>query len=428
MFHPSLCAECVTRPKRHSQPFTSLLCKFSGLFSYSCRSSLSSWGFRIQARGFDLLTIALGLTMSVAGSDGAADSPGPFMGGMTPVSCPGTPSMLGLRMQPQCQSVASASSVSGPPASSVADFPLLKFANSGSKETFLCCQCKSYKPVIELVTKGHSSWCRQDNSSYNQLTLRWKVNTKLRKWWQSLSDDQKVAWFIRWQNIETKRRFQFLQYIEKTVEAQEILDDEVDEFIPYATFFRERIIEPGMNAQLIEKAFKDEVENCRSECKFLRGEWLLPRFAGFRRTHRRIRGQYVEGMRTANLSDPAAMEQLWNGGKQQLIRFADSVQPTQTAEPSVRAPFIESTVADMPAQVVPQDGIRNSIQREAAEFHFRFFNVLMSCFPCHVFNVLMSCVEMFDVLFPYDTYSVGREFAQRRPEAHVGAFGVAHRR
>ena len=40
-------------------------------------------------------------------------------------------------------------------------------------------------------------------------------------------------WFIKWQNCSSKERFQLIEYVERTVAAQETIEDDVDAWIPY---------------------------------------------------------------------------------------------------------------------------------------------------------------------------------------------------
>lgn len=198
-----------------------------------------------------------------------------------------------------------------------------------------------------------------------QLTVRWKTNPKLKKWWQALGEAGKVAWFLKWQGLESKRRFEFIQYVEMTIEVQEVLEDEIDEWITFSTYHGEKFGKPGMTLQVIEQMWKEAIESCKSECRYARGEWLLPRFMGFRRITRQRRTQGHEAMRLANITDPNQMETLWAGGAQSLARHISALQAPVVSQPAVAAPHVAVQPSDMPVAPMVIDTMREVIAREA---------------------------------------------------------------
>ena len=72
-------------------------------------------------------------------------------------------------------------------------------AVGGLKYTFLCPKCKRVQQIEESVNVGSQVWCRKDKASYNQLQIRWQSQRKLKVWWQNLTDDERVSWFVKWQ-------------------------------------------------------------------------------------------------------------------------------------------------------------------------------------------------------------------------------------
>ena len=102
--------------------------------------------------------------------------------------------------------------------------------------------------------------------------------------------------------------------MEKTIKAQEVLEDDVDKWITYAKFWRQKKKEMVPEAN-IPQLWKDAVESQKSECLFRRGQWLLPRYKGFERGTRFRMSTEMELMRKADVTDPNQISQLWTGRK-----------------------------------------------------------------------------------------------------------------
>ena len=84
--------------------------------------------------------------------------------------------------------------------------------------------------MSDSVARGSVLWCSKDSASYNSLQARWAKNPKLRKWWQNLSLDEQVQWFLKWQNPQWKRRFDEVIYTEVSTRAEELIEDDVTKF------------------------------------------------------------------------------------------------------------------------------------------------------------------------------------------------------
>ena len=104
-------------------------------------------------------------------------------------------------------------------------------------DSFKCSQCLLQKSLVELEMKGAQQWCVMDSRSYQSLVGRWKANAKLRAWWQSLAAQQKATWFQKWQQLDPRRRFDCIQFVEKTIQCQESGGPEID--------MRQRLNGPG---------------------------------------------------------------------------------------------------------------------------------------------------------------------------------------
>ena len=119
-----------------------------------------------------------------------------------------------------------------------------------------------------------------------------------------------------------------------------------------------------MSPELIERKWAEEIEAHKAEARMCRGQWLLPRFEGLRRTNRTRLTQEHELMRNAPVQDANQMEMLWRGGAQQLDRFRASIQPTITVAPTKRAPDVDASIADMPVAADFVDQMRLAMGRE----------------------------------------------------------------
>ena len=240
----------------------------------------------------------------------------------------------------------------------------------GSLSVFLCSQCKLNKPVSMQVARGSQLWCLPDISSYQGLVTRWCKNQALKNWWRSMDATAKAEWFRKWQNLEAKRRYDFISFIERTIHAQETLEDEIDKHIPWSVYYAEQICIPGSTFASVETAWKEAVESCRAECKFVRGQWLLPRFEGVESRKRKRVTQEIELMRSANITDSAQMLQLWTSGQQLLDRFS-SLTPVIATHTGISSPHVNASISDMPTSAIVQDVLHSAISREVIQGFFQ---------------------------------------------------------
>jgi hypothetical protein len=102
--------------------------------------------------------------------------------------------------------------------------------------SFKCACCAKALPLGLGLPKGNQMWCLKDNASYNALVARWKIDARLKAWWQRQSPDQRIHWFIRWQNLSGKRRFDDIRYEEVSEGASEVLGDRIVRHIGFVEF------------------------------------------------------------------------------------------------------------------------------------------------------------------------------------------------
>ena len=140
--------------------------------------------------------------------------------------------------------------------------------------TFVCACCRKTFPLAEGITKGTQVWCIRDNSTYVSLQGRWAKNAKLKTWWSQLTGDQKAEHFCKWQSVSNKRRFEDISYVERSIHAAELLDDEIDAWLPWEDFFLRYKDRPGATYGTLETEFQDIISTSRANCKQIRGEWF----------------------------------------------------------------------------------------------------------------------------------------------------------
>jgi len=189
-----------------------------------------------------------------------------------------------------------------------------------------------------------------------------KTNPKLKEWWKNMKLAEKTEWWRRWQKLNAKGRSDVMAFIEKGIVAQELLQDEIDAFITFDKWCDGK----GTNfteAQLLER-WVSEIESCKSECLFLRGQWLLPRFEGVERRNRTRHSQEISMYRQVNIHSAEQMTQLWQAGQQALERFKGSIRPPTSAAPLRVDPAVHARLEDMPTVTRPKDALFDSISRE----------------------------------------------------------------
>ena len=232
---------------------------------------------------------------------------------------------------------------------------------------FCCPKCNTTKKVSESTQKGNQVWCDQCSRSYNSLTHRWKTNAKLKKWFDALSKDDRSAWFNTWNKIDPKRRWEMISFTERALEAKEVMLDEIDEWITYETWHREKLL-MGWKESTIEAKWVEELERCSAEAVFARCQWLLPRFVGLRRTVRSSTRQEIELFRTVNVNSAAQVEQLWTGGLTALKTYSESIMATKTISPLKADPATAAQPQDMPTAIPAPNMFQLAIAREVVKY------------------------------------------------------------
>ena len=234
---------------------------------------------------------------------------------------------------------------------------------------FFCPKCNTVCPIDKAVVKGSQVWCEEDSQSYNQLTVRWKSNTKLKKWWTGLEKLQQQDWFRKWKQMTPRARFQEISYVEKHEISIEDLEEEVEKFQTWKMFLRAnpRKSEDDLKAEWIKI-----IEDNRSECCVRRGEWLVPEFQGIERRIRKRQAESQVVERVAHIKDHATLDIFWASGKQRLDMAKAAISPAviDLTDYNVHAPGINSRAMDMPMRASSSGVLLEAMSREVSSFLF----------------------------------------------------------
>jgi hypothetical protein len=229
--------------------------------------------------------------------------------------------------------------------------------------SFTCAKCVFIYPVSELVVKGSQQWCIKDNKSYNGLVVRWAKNPKLRVWWNGMSAEDQTQWFRKWQSVSAKRRYDDIAFSDASYRAEEDIMDEVDAYIPYWMFRRDELRAGKQDRQIVQE-WQELIDSNKKECKFQRGEWLVPRFMGVEKRKRAVSGQSWTASRKAAVENEAQLNSLVQSSGQVLDRWrSQSAAPLSLG--STDAPTVQSMPEDQPQAAKHEDVMIGCISREA---------------------------------------------------------------
>ena len=267
-------------------------------------------------------------------------------------------SLVKLRMQPRARRTSLSSSTTSTPAS-ISRGPASK--DHGSN--FVCSQCRIQKSVDEMCHKNTQVWCMGCNRSYCNFLTRCKTQPKLKPWWSSMESSQTVDWFRKGGKLSTSQKANSFSFILKGVHAMEIIEDEIDKWITYDKWLEGKG-HLGLTEAQLEARWKQEVESCQSECLFVRGRWLLPRFEGVERRTRTRFSQEVEIFRQIDIRNANEMHALWQQHTSAIGQWSKEIQPVRTVAPLHNDPHVAVQPQDMPHRLTPSNLMLDTIGRD----------------------------------------------------------------
>ena len=234
------------------------------------------------------------------------------------------------------------------------------------RDVIATCQCcKQQCPVGLCVPKGNAWWCLKDNASYQALITRWAKNSKLRVWWQSLDAAAKVSWFMKWQGMDSKNKFDSIDYEDKSIQAIDHIVDEIIKWDNWEEYWLRKKDIPGNTWQSLWINWQQTLEANSTSATFSHGEWWVPRYAGpeMRKRQRTSNEQIVS--RHSAIHDPSQLQQLIQTGQNNLQQFQKGITDPNLAACSTQGPEILSRQEDMPQMLEPANTAMDLIAREA---------------------------------------------------------------
>ena len=98
-----------------------------------------------------------------------------------------------------------------------------------------------------------------------------------------MSPEHRRDWFVMslTHSQGTSRRFDDVSYEDVSANRQFVVEEEMDEYVPWKSFHIHGRMEGNTTAEL-EWGFKSLVEDPGCLCKFARGQWLVPDFKGIK--------------------------------------------------------------------------------------------------------------------------------------------------
>jgi len=162
--------------------------------------------------------------------------------------------------------------------------------------------------------------------------------------------------------MSVQQRSSIIQFVENGVEAWELLDDEIDRWLPIEEWAD---LPSNRNLSAHEQAvkFQAEVDSCKSECKFVRGRWLVPRFVGLERRTRHRQSMEIETYRGVDIKSAEQAEQVWAQMQQSLAVFKNGIGTTRTMALE-DDPLVTARPEDQPTLTVVPNSTLQSIGRE----------------------------------------------------------------
>ena len=127
--------------------------------------------------------------------------------------------------------------------------------------------------------------------------------------------------------------------------------------------FFERYLSYGWSKDDIPAKFRSIVDQNRSTCIKVRGEWCVPRFMGMERRVRQRTSDILGEYRDQSISEPEELQRRWQAGQEALARYRSLVQnPMMT--PEFPAPETLSRPENQPPLPLPPCVLHDAIQRE----------------------------------------------------------------
>ena len=159
------------------------------------------------------------------------------------------------------------------------------------------------------------------------------------------------------------RKFEHLKYTDSSADSRFRQTGEVDMWQTFEDFETGKLLR-GWASPDILAAFKDIVEKHNSECLYVRGEWLIPKFMGVQRLQGSNVSQTSTSSRCANIERITQLRILQDSGQRLLEQAAQGfVAPRGLESSSGEGPTIVASVNDQPRSATLVDVVGSVVAR-----------------------------------------------------------------
>ena len=175
-----------------------------------------------------------------------------------------------------------------------------------------------------------------------------------------------MVWYKKQHTLErgAKRRYDNAEHKDASSQLAFIQNAKVDGWQTFEDYETGKLIR-GIPVETIRRDFQQIVELCRSECKFVRGQWLIPKFGGLQRLQGTAAEQRADTSRSATIDSSEQLRQLQGQSTRLLDQYTRAFVSTPGTDilPD-NMPEITANPADQPRAPTPVDVLGSAVTRE----------------------------------------------------------------
>ena len=150
----------------------------------------------------------------------------------------------------------------------------------------VCSLCEQECSLDERTRYTASRWCHKEcKNNYNRQNERCRGSTRLKKWWDKLSKEEKSEWFQRNRGLDKNKRktFDNMSYSEKHATKRYKKEDLIVDYIPFSQFKEDEEKSGRTDLEMIKQSWLAKL-NDRTTKKKVRNQWCIAKFRGLRET------------------------------------------------------------------------------------------------------------------------------------------------
>ena len=189
----------------------------------------------------------------------------------------------------------------------------------------------------------------------------------MKSWWSGLTLAQQQEWYLTQQRVLVqggKRRFDQIEYKERTVDQAADIVDDVERGITYAVYRRRmKDDNPGIKDSAVEAAWLEDLMDTSKEAVFENNQWQLIEYEGIERRRRRARINESESERSRVIDNQSDLQAFQRAGHELINSYHAGIALTQNRS-RVRAPQADVSVSEQPHRPAAPDVMDSAVSRE----------------------------------------------------------------